>query len=97
MAQEVAGVLAAALAATAVIVAWTPASVGETIVRGLLPGFAIALVGFMYSGYTNSYDSIPNRCFLWVAAAPLTMAVAALPGLRRRNVWLRAGLTMVAL
>src|SRR5204863_5196963 len=48
------GVVAAALGGAAFVVTFVRQDVAETIVRGLVPGFAAILIGLAFSGYYNS-------------------------------------------
>lgn len=94
---QTAGIVAAALGGAALVVAVIRQDVGETIVRGLVPGFAVTLVGLTFSGYHNSYQPALNLCYLLVTLSPLALAVVLIPGVRRQAVWLRVTVALGAL
>ena len=91
---QAAGVLAAALGGIAFILLAVRRFDGTIIVRGAIPGSIVALIGLMYSGYANSFGSIPNGCYLLVAVAPLLMTVSLIPAVRRGAVGVNVAITL---
>jgi hypothetical protein len=94
---QTAGAATAALGGAALIVAILGSEKGEIAVRGLIPGFAIILIGFLYAGYDNSFETRLLPCYPLAAFSPIALTIVLIPAIRRQTEWFRARVSLVAL
>jgi hypothetical protein len=85
---ELAGVLVGTLAGAAVAAYRNP---GRPYLRGIVPGFAVLLVGLLAEGYLNTSAQVPWVSFVLVALAPLLLWAGG------RRGWLQAAAVLVPL
>jgi hypothetical protein len=90
---QLSGVLAAVLAGAAVV-AWRVPAV--PLLRGMAPGVAVLVPGWLAGGYCAIFSLAPLTCFLLLAVAPLALVVA-MPRRRPESIGVTVGRAALAL